>query len=162
MFARRKAQIDWKSADDTFTKPRRLHLAKGTDGLDHYLLTGCEHSGFLSRRGCRKHVKTKHGWYYYFDEKPSVCLSPFAGTETQPRGCKTVPGCSTDNDFAHSFSKWLQSSCGGGKSRKQSDISVSRALKFIKFCCDENGDGEEYVLNCPYLIDYTPRGLHNC
>ena len=130
--------------DGAFTKPRRLHLAKG-----------CEHSAFQSRRGCRKHVKTKHGWYYYFDEKPNVCLSPFASTETQPKGCKTVPGCSTDNDFACSFSKWLQSSCGGGKSLKQSDISVSRALKFIKFCCDENGDGEEDVLNSPNLIDYA-------
>ena len=155
MFARRKAQIDWKSVDGAFAKPRRLHLAKGTDGLDHCPVTECEHSGFVSRRGCRKHVKTKHGWYYYFNEKPSVCLSPCATTETQPKGCKTVPGCSTDNDFARSFSEWLQSSCGGGKSSKQSDISVSRALKFIKFCCDENGEGEEDVLNSPNLIDYA-------
>ncbi len=63
MFARRKAQIDWKSVDGAFTKPRRLHLAKGTNGLDHCPVTGCEHSGFVSRRGCRKHVKAKHGWY---------------------------------------------------------------------------------------------------
>ncbi|CAB4001310.1 partial [Paramuricea clavata] len=76
-------------------------------------------------------------------------------TETQPKGCKTVPGCSTDNDFARSFSKWLRNSCSGGKSLKQSDISVSRALKFIKFCCDENGDGEEDVLNSPNLFDYA-------
>ena len=155
MFARRKAQIDWKSVDGAFTKPRRLHLAKGTDGLDHCPVRGCEHSAFQSRRGCRKHVKTKYGWYYYFDEKPNVCLSPFPSAETQPKGCKTVPGCSTDNDFARSFSKWLQSSCGGGKSLKQSDISVSRALKFIMFCCDENGDGEDDVLNSPNLIDYA-------
>ena len=84
-----------------------------------------------------------------------MCFSPFASTETQPKGCKTVPGCSTDNHFARSFSKWLQSSCGGGKSLKQSDISVSKALKFTKFCCDENGDGEEDVLNFPNLIDYA-------
>ena len=46
-------------------------------------------------------------------------------------------------------------SCGGGKSHKQSDISVTRALKFIKFCCDENGEGEEDVLRTPNLIDYA-------
>ncbi len=56
MFARRKAQIDWKSVDGAFTKPRRLHLAKGTDGLDHCPVTGCEHSGFVSRRGCRENM----------------------------------------------------------------------------------------------------------
>ena len=30
-----------------------------------------------------------------------------------------------------------------------------RALKFIKFCCDENGEGEEDVLRTPNLIDYA-------
>ena len=53
------------------------------------------------------------------------------------------------------LNQWLQSSCGGGKSRKQSDISVTKALKFIKFCCDENGEGKEDVLHTPNLIDYA-------
>ena len=35
MFAHRKAETDWKFVDGTFTKPRQLHLAKGTDGLDY-------------------------------------------------------------------------------------------------------------------------------
>ena len=156
MLQRRKAQVDWKSVDGAFAKPRRLHLVKGCDGLDHCPVTGCEHEGFASKRGCRKHVKTKHGWYYYFDEKPTVCTSPCAIDESNAsKESKTVPCCSTDNDFARSFSKWLQSSCGGGKSRKQSDISVTRALKFIKFCCDENGEGEEEVLRIPNLVDYA-------
>ena len=30
-----------------------------------------------------------------------------------------------------------------------------RALKFIKFCCDENGKGEEEALHTPNLIDYA-------
>ncbi len=84
-----------------------------------------------------------------------MCLSPCASTETQPKKCKKVPGCSTDNDFARSFSEWLQSSCSGGKSGKQSDISVRRALKFVKFCCDENGEGEDvrnYALGSPQLL----------
>ena len=129
---------------------------KGSDGLDHCPVTGCEHAGFASKRGCRKHVKTKYGWYYYFDEKPTVCSSPCAIDESNAnKACKTVPCCSTDNDFARSFSKWLQSSCGGGKFRKQSDTSVTRALKFIKFCCDENGEEEEEVLRTANLIDYA-------
>jgi hypothetical protein len=31
---------------------------------------------------------------------------------------------------------------GGGKSEKQSQISVTRALKFITFCCSEMGEDE--------------------
>ena len=30
----------------------------------------CNHDGFTLQRGCRKHVKNKHSWYYYFDKKP--------------------------------------------------------------------------------------------
>ena len=63
--------------------------------------------GFASQRGCRKHVKTKHGWYYYFDKKPTLCSSPFAVNEPHEQGSKIVPCCSTDNDFARSFSQWL-------------------------------------------------------
>ena len=85
-----------------------------------------------------------------------MCPSPFAIAEAKGKVCKQqVPGCSTDNDFARSFSKWLQSSCGGGKSPKQSDNSVTKALKFLKFCCDENCVAEEDVINCPNLIDYA-------
>ena len=61
MLQRGKAQVSWKSVDGAFAKPRRLHLMKGSDGLDHCPVTGCEHAGFASKRGCRKHVKTKHG-----------------------------------------------------------------------------------------------------
>ena len=161
MFARKKAQIDWKSLEGALKKPRRLHLVKGSDGLDHCPVTGCEHRGFASQRGCRKHVKNIHGWYYYFDDKPTVCLSPFPIAEAKEKVCKRqVPGCSTDNDFARSFSQWLQSSCGGGKSRKQSDSSVTRALKFLKFCCDENGAAEEDMINSPNLIDYALGSPH--
>jgi hypothetical protein len=140
MFAQRKSKVDWKSVDGAFTKQRRLHLVKDRDGLDHCPVTGCEHPGFASQRGCRKHVKIKHGWYYYFDEKPNISIdlfdtSPSAANGSNEKGSRTVPGCSTDNEFARSFSQWLQSSCGGGKSPKQSDISVTRALKFVKFCC---------------------------
>ena len=104
MLSRRKRQVNWKSVDGAFAKPRRLHLAKGSDGLDHCPVTGCEHAGFSSQRGCRKHVKTKHAWFYYFDEKPTVCTSSCANDESNAnKGSKTVPCCLTDNDFARSF-----------------------------------------------------------
>ena len=133
ILARRTVQVDWKSVDGAFAKPRRLHLAKGSGGLNHCPVRGCEHPGFASQGGCRKHVKTKHGWYNYFDAKPIVCTSPSAINDTNDnKGPKIVPCCSTDNKFA-----------------------ITRALKFIKFGYDENGDKEEKVLSTPNLIDYV-------
>ncbi|CAB4023749.1 Hypothetical predicted protein [Paramuricea clavata] len=97
-----KSKVHWKSVDGAFTKQRRLHLVKDRDGLDHCPVTGCEHPGFASQRGCRKHVKIKHGWYYYFDEKPNVSIdlfdtSPSAANGTNEKASRTVPGCFTDN-----------------------------------------------------------------
>ncbi|CAB3987981.1 partial [Paramuricea clavata] len=165
MFARKKAEIDWKLVDGAFTKQRRLHLVKGSDGLDHCPITGCEHPGFSSQRGCRKHVKIKYGWYYYFDEKPNVSIDTLVTSQSalngiDEKGSKTIPSCSTDNDFARSFSQWLQSSCGGGKSRKQSDISVTRALSLSSFaatrdkwCIGQSGR-IAYVGSISDLLDF--------
>ena len=72
MCASKTSRVDWKSVDGAFPKPRRLHLVEGSDGLIRCPIAGCDHPGFSSRRGCRKHAKTKHSWYYYFDEKPKL------------------------------------------------------------------------------------------
>ena len=40
------------------------------DGFFHCPVKDCNHDGFVSQRGCGKHVKRKHGWFIYFDEKP--------------------------------------------------------------------------------------------
>ena len=67
MFARKKPQIDWKFLEGAFKKPRRLHLLKGSDELEHCPVTGCEHAGFTSQKSCRKHVKNIHAWYFYYN-----------------------------------------------------------------------------------------------
>ena len=51
--------------------PKRLKL------LSHNGLFICpvayrESEPYRSKRGCRKHVFTKHGWYYYFEEKSDI------------------------------------------------------------------------------------------
>ena len=112
-------------------------------------------------------MKAKHSWYHYFDEKPKLpednSLLTFARYAFKGKGSK-IPNCLKDNDFARFFSQWLQSSCGGRKSHKQSNISVTRALKFIKFCCDERGEAEEDLFLFPNMIDYmlgSPQLLTN-
>ena len=66
----------------------------------------------------------------------------------------TIPCCSTENDLCRSLSVWLQSTAGGGKSEKQSQISVTRAFKFIKFCCSETGEDESNATSSLEIIDY--------
>ena len=103
MLWQRKAQINWKSVDGAFAKPRQLHLAKGCDGVDHCPVTGCKHVGFVSQIGCRKHVKTKHCWFYYFDEKSTLFSSPLTINELHEQGSKIVLCCLTDNDLLVCF-----------------------------------------------------------
>lgn len=153
---RRDAAVDWKSLDGAFNKPRRLHLEKDEEGLDHCPLSNCDHAGFASRRGCRKHVKVKHPWYTYFDEKPTIYadkVKPVLDV-TSSTGKTTLPCCSADNEFARSLSLWLQSTTGGGKALNQAQISVTRILKFLKYCCEESGEEESTVLSTAQMVDY--------
>ena len=68
----KKCKVNWSDIDGASPKPKRLHLEKDeTDSLYHCPIQECDHDGFQSQRGCRKHVNTKHSWFFYFDEKPS-------------------------------------------------------------------------------------------
>ena len=68
----KKCKVNWSDIDGASPKPKRLHLEKDeTDSLYHCPIQECDHDGFQSQRGCRKHVNTKHSWFFYFDEKPN-------------------------------------------------------------------------------------------
>ena len=61
----KKCKVNWSDIDGASPKPKRLHLEKDeTDSLYHCPIQGCDHDGFQSQRGCRKHVNTKHGWFH--------------------------------------------------------------------------------------------------
>ena len=38
-------------------KKRRLHFVTAEDGLFHCPVKNCDHHGFITQSGCRKHVK---------------------------------------------------------------------------------------------------------
>ena len=68
----KKYKVDWSDIDGASPKPKRLHLEKDeTNSLYHCPMQECDHDGFQSQRGCRKHVYNKHSWFFYFDEKPN-------------------------------------------------------------------------------------------
>ena len=60
----------WSTVDGAMSNPRKLYLRESDVGVYRYPIDSCEHPGFKSKRGCRKHMDQKHSWYYYFDHEP--------------------------------------------------------------------------------------------
>ena len=109
----KKCKVNWSDIDGASPKPKRLPLQKDeTDSLYHCPIQECDHNGFQSQRGCRKHVNTKHSWFFYFDEKPNsqeitdslkvardvpmVDAIPDQSSETTKQAGKFLPSLSCD------------------------------------------------------------------
>ena len=101
----------------------------------------CESEPYRSKRGCRKYAFTKHGWYYYFEEKPDITkVFPEFTTRTSnhelPKRVKTsnMPMFLKTCVVGVNFKKCLQSPGGGGKDESQADQLLCKALKYLKYC----------------------------
>ena len=133
-----------KTLKDEGKKAKRLHLKPNADGVYFCPVDLCESDGFKSQRGCRKHVHIKHGWYYFFDEKPDMnkyfpelCTNS-STKQTTRRGQSTgMPCFQKDCQVSNKFTRWLCSIGGGGKSSSQAEQTNTRALKYLKFCCSD-------------------------
>ena len=149
----------WKNAVGAFKKPRRLHLNADDAGNFHCPVISCDSESFRSQRGCRKHVFMRHGWYYYFDEKPnSMDVLPAQNTKVISRINKTkqsntskIPMFLRTCQLAIQFKAWLTSPGGGGKGEIQAEQIVCKILKFAKYCCDDVSPAWEIPDN---VIDY--------
>jgi len=138
----------WKDAIGASNTPKRLHLEPDDDGLFHCPISYCDSSSYRSQRGCRKHVFTKHGWYFYFDTKPNIeAVIPgyrknnLKLTKTRRSRTSAVPMFLKSCTFYINFKKWLESACGGGKGHSQADQIATKVLKYLKFCCpDDSSD----------------------
>ena len=150
----KKCKVNWSDIAGASPKPKRLHLEKDeTDSLFHCPIQECEHDGFHSQRGCRKHVNNKHSWFFYFDEKPN--LSEITDSlklarnvsmmntvqdqtsETTKHAVKLLPSFSLSCDIGEVFTKWLTGSGGGYKKDRAAQQIVTRCFKFLRFCCED-------------------------
>ena len=150
-------RIEWSKIDGALPKPKRLHLENDdVDSLYHCPIESCEHDGFQSRRGCRKHVNNKHSWFLYFDEKPRVDLKlapnsskvqtkssaasstddDLSSTRSKP-GARFMPYLSPSGEIGEQLTTWLTGSGGGYKKDRPAQQIVGRCLKFLKFGCEE-------------------------
>ena len=64
-------KIDWSSIPNAFSKRRILKL-RSSEGKFSCNVENCLHDGFKSARGLRKHIESRHPWYFYFDSEPSI------------------------------------------------------------------------------------------
>ena len=156
--SKRGEVINWSKLPNASPKPKRLHLEEDEeDGLFHCPVLECKHDGFATQRGCRKHVKKKHLWFYYFDEKPDIKHADDSKkfsvkqevVENSARSTKTFPSFDISSDIAQQIYSWLTGTGGGCKSGRQAKQIVSRCLKFMKFCCE---DEEELTFD---IVDFS-------
>ena len=162
----KKCKVNWSDIDGASPKPKRLHLEKDeTDSLFHCPIQECEHDGFHSQRGCRKHVNNKHSWFFYFDEKPNlteitdslklarnvsmVNTIQDQTSETTKHAVKLLPSFSLSCDIGEVFTKWLTGSGGGCKKDRAAQQIVTRCFKFLRFCCE---DEEELTFD---VVDFS-------
>ena len=98
----KKCKVNWSDIDGASPKPKRLHLEKDeTDSLYHRPIQECDHDGFQSQRGCRKHVNTKHSWFFYFNEKPADSKLGTNSSEMPKKSSTSV----TDGDTSYASTK---------------------------------------------------------
>ena len=154
----KKCKVNWSDIDGASPKPKRLHLEKDeADSLYHCLIQECDHDGFQSQRGCRKHVNTKPSWFFYFDEKPNskeidfrmVNIIQDQTSGTTKHAVKLLPSFSSSCDIGEVFTKWLTGSGGGCKKDRTAQQIVTRCLKFLRFCCE---DEEELTFD---VVDFS-------
>ena len=137
----KKYKVNWSEIGGASPKPKRLQ----TDSLYHCPIQPCDHDGFQSQRGCRKHVNTKHSWFFYFDEKPDSQEIPDSlevarnvpgvntihdqTSETTKHAGKLLSLFSLSCDIGGVFTRWLTGSGGGCKKDRAAQQIVTRCFK---------------------------------
>ena len=160
--SKRSKKFDWSKKHGASPKPKRLHLEEDeNDKLFHCPVPNCDHDGFLTQRGCRKHVKNHHSWFYYFDTKPSESENAVSkpdgsqkasSSEKEQTAKKILPSFDITTTIGKEFKTWLTGSGGGCKSTQQAQQIVRRSFKYLKFCSED--DDEEDDLSWD-MVDFS-------
>ena len=147
-------QVDWKSFDGARLVRRKLYLKPNDDGVFLCPIQQCLHSGFKSKRGCRRHIETRHPWWFYFDTIPLVKddIIMSARQAVNPGVySKKQPSFSIEVGVGRDFKYWLHTPCGGGKSLREATQSAKRAMKFLMHCT-----------GCTEVIDEIDNNFLDC
>ena len=142
----RRLQVNWKALVGAAHGKRTLKLRPNRLNLYTCPIKLCLHGDFKSSRGLRKHINIKHPWYYYFNEQPEVKREDMVDALQVPKRASTAgkPSFSLDEGIGYEFLIWLGTSCGGGKSKKESLQVGKRAMKYFM---QSLGNNENELLN---------------
>ena len=104
----------WKDAVGASPKPKRLSLVPDESGLFNCPVKNCDSESYQSQRGCRKHVYQRHGWFYFFEEKPNIeevlpeyAISSKTLKRTKRSNTTDIPSFRRECTFDISFKTWL-------------------------------------------------------
>ena len=152
MAERRVLVVNWKSIDGAAQGKRKLQLRTNDEGTFTCPVKLCLHANFKSNRGLRKHIDNKHPWYYYFEEQPSVKREDIENNQPPPRRASTfkLPSYSIEEGRGKDFLQWLETTCGGGKSKRDAKQISKRAMKFLM---ESTGDKYDHLPLSNELID---------
>ena len=126
--------VNWKSTNGAAHSKRKLVLRPNHSGVFTCPVKLCLHADFKSSRGLRKHIDSKHPWYYYFDSQPEVKREEMQPVDPLPKRKSSTAkkaAFSIDDGIGKEFVEWLETSCGGGKSSKEANQIGKRVMKFF-------------------------------
>ena len=141
MSERKNLFVNWKSLNGAAQGRRILKLRPNQNGSYTCPVRLCLHADFKSQRGLRKHIDSKHSWYYYFEEQPEVKREEIINDQppvAKKSSTKYKPFYSIENGIGKSFLDWLTSTCGGGKTEREAKQIGKRGMKFLMECTGDN------------------------
>ena len=151
--SKRTLCFNWCALQGARKKKRKLHLERDDNGIFICPISCCLHVGFKSERGVRKHINSKHEWFFYFDSQPEVKREEAQNQQPEKRKASTHKqlAFSIDNGCGFDFVQWLQTPCGGGKKLKEAKQAAKRGMKFLMYSMGDSEDGvtaEESFIDC--------------
>ena len=141
----RVLHVNWKAVQGAAHGKKRLSIQSNEAGLFPCPVKLCLHTDFGSKRGLRKHINSRHPWYFYFDEQPQVKKEELEELEPIRKKSYTgsKPAFSLDEGIGFEFVKWLNTTCGGGKSNKEARQIANRSMKFLMHAMGNNESGND-------------------
>ena len=136
-----ETEIDWSSLSGAKTECRKLYLKEDNEGLFKCPVVPCAHNGFATKRGCRKHLHSKHPWYFYFDNKPqdkvqdkriigqdtTVKYNPKKRADTTKKPHFPIQG-----EICEDLINWLCAACGRGMSFSTSQTNCFQSYEVFE------------------------------
>ena len=102
-------------------------------------------------------MNSKHCWFFFFDEKPDQGVLVAStrkeladadkSREIAKPPARVLLSFSVSSQIGESFTKWLTGSGGGCKKDRGAQQTVKRCFKFLKFCCEDEGELSFEVLD---------------